>query len=586
MGHQQSKLDENSSKRLLMKLNAKSKDVEEEEYEEEEEEDGEYEYEYEYEEYEEEEYEEEYEEEEGEDAEEVEIIPLQDDPDDPNYTAQKALVEETVERSRVLNEVREATTGEGAGEFFESNIQQFLDEQIEKAGATEKVEEIFEKLQITEMDEKTIEEEIKKQEEMEEGMSDSEIKLDFLKSLGSGPDAFPSDDDPLLASRGEDGLKNDDLQKLQSSLENLVGVIQESTDGTAIDNKQAMIRPQYELENLDQQTLDEISMCLNASATDINGMEYGETIKAEDPLRWLLYDLDFNVTNLMLASCLHNPESPLLLNHWMPQLCAYSRYADVRDREFRFTWDDAKSADVGELLRYYQGLGYDEIPKPAPKETNIVELETEYDQEDMTMAAFENWMNEVYNDENENLYFDDEDFQPEHNVFDHNYGLDENDEVTGFRAEFADFQQEHANETQQWRDRFAKETNYTAVHDKEAQEEFRGHLVIACCGSDQDLELSETITGRMKDEFGKKVHVETRVYSHARQMDNLYEIWLESYDIELIHSRREAFYNNKQWNGPADVDDKQLDYIVEQVRYMISDDARYSYHIHEFVQEV
>ena len=34
------------------------------------------------------------------------------------------------------------------------------------------------------------------------------------------------------------------------------------------------------------------------------------------------------------------------------------------------------------------------------------------------MSAFENWMDEVYNEENEDLYFDDEEFQPEHNVFD------------------------------------------------------------------------------------------------------------------------------------------------------------------------
>jgi hypothetical protein len=82
------------------------------------------------------------------------------------------------------------------------------------------------------------------------------------------------------------------------------------------------------------------------------------------------------------------------------------------------------------------------------------------------------------------------------------------------------------------------------------------------------------------------VYVETRVYSHARQEDNLYEIWLESYDIELLHSRRGALYNAKQWFGPADVDDEQLDNIVERIRYMISDECRYSYDLHEFVNDV
>jgi hypothetical protein len=90
----------------------------------------------------------------------------------------------------------------------------------------------------------------------------------------------------------------------------------------------------------------------------------------------------------------------------------------------------------------------------------------------------------------------------------------------------------------------------------------------------------------MKEEFDKQLYVETRVYSHARQEDNLYEIWLESYDIELLHSRRGAFYNANQWLGPADVDDKQLEHVVDKLKYLIGDDSRYSYRLHEFVNEV
>jgi hypothetical protein len=352
-----------------------------------------------------------------------------------------------------------------------------------------------------------------------------------------------------------------------------------------VDNKQAIIRPQYELEKLDRDTLDEINLCLNASATDENGIEYGESIKNEDPLRWLLYDLDFDVANLMLASCKHNPEAPLILNHWMPQLCAYRRYAEIRENNFQFSWEDCENADLDELKRYYQGLGYDEIPTFTPKETNIIELETQYDQEDMTMAAFENWMNEVYVEEEEDLYFDDEEFQPENNVFDENYGLADSDQLITFKSELKDFYAEHRNETKEWKNKYVRQTNYTGVEDKEGAEQFRGHLVVACCGSDKDLELAEKITQRMKDEFDKQVYVETRVYSHARQEDNLYEIWLESYDIELLHSRRGALYNAKQWFGPADVDDEHLDNIVERIRYMISDEARYSYNMHEFVKD-
>jgi hypothetical protein len=241
---------------------------------------------------------------------------------------------------------------------------------------------------------------------------------------------------------------------------------------------------------------------------------------------------------------------------------------------------------MGELERYFNGLGYDKIPTFTPTETNIVQLETEYDQADMTMAAFENWMDEVYIEDDEDLYFDDENFQPENNVFDFNFGMADPDSITSFKTELKEFNEEHSNETQAWKSKYVRATNYTTIEDEDGAEQFRGHLVVACCGSDKDLALAEKITFRMKEEFDKQLYVETRVYSHARQEDNLYEIWLESYDIELLHSRRGAFYNANQWLGPADVDDKQLEHVVDKLKYLIGDDSRYSYRLHEFVNEV
>lgn len=71
--------------------------------------------------------------------------------------------------------------------------------------------------------------------------------------------------------------------------------------------------------------------------------------------------------------------------------------------------------------------------------------------------------------------------------------------------------------------------------------------------------------------------METRVLGHARKEDNVYEIWLESYDIDLLHSKRQAFINSKVWTGPSDVDDSQLNYLVDRVNELISDESRYSY---------
>ncbi len=541
-----------------------------------------------------EEYEYEYEEEQYEEEEEGEgtnfalNVPLQDDPDDPLYMEQKRIIEQTIaDRTAFAKGKDMIFESDEAPEFLRKNLDEFLDEKLEEAGI--KMSDVEAKFKEFEISEGEVEAALNEEMERINGMSFDERRKEMLLSLGGDSDAFPPDDDPIYQfgdGNKERRIKNEDLVKLQSVLEDLVGTTAGYTDGSMIQNKQAMIRPYHELEKLDHQTLDEINMCLNATAVNANGQEYDESIKNEDPLRWLLYDLNFNVTNLMLASCKHNPSAPLLLNHWMPQLCAYSRYADVREREFQFTWDDCESADLEELDKYFKGLGYDEIPTFTPKDTNIISVETEYDQEDMTMSAFENWMDEVYNEEDEDLFFDGEDFQPEHNVFDFDYGREDNDNIKAFKAELDEFKREHANETQTWRDKFVTESKYKYVVDKEGAAAFRGHLVVACCGSDRDLELAEKITLRMQEEFGKQVYVETRVYNHARQEDNVYEIWLESYDIQLLHSRRGAFYNANQWGGPPDVDDEQLEYLVERVRFLISDDARYSYHIHEFFTEV
>lgn len=123
---------------------------------------------------------------------------------------------------------------------------------------------------------------------------------------------------------------------------------------------------------------------------------------------------------------------------------------------------------------------------------------------------------------------------------------------------------------------------YKATNDEEFQREFRGHLVIACTGEDSDLEVAEKVTQRFEIEFGKSVYVETRVHALARPEDNVFEIWLESYDIDLLHSKKRATSNAKGWDGPAEVDDAQVDSLVEQVRFLISDDARYGYRYLEF----
>lgn len=560
------------NQRILSALLAQEDDDDEKEEYFLEEEDGE---EYEEEEYEDEEY---YEAEEGDDL--YEYVPLEDDGSDPNYTAQVKAIEESIATRDSLKAVGQVLNGEGeeSSDFLRNTVESFLDENVSDDDAT--FEKTMKKFQLTKKEVDEMEQKI------EAGgddivYNDGDLSPEMMEELGIDADVFPSDDDPVMLDLN---LRNEDLVNLQNSIKDLVGSIEGLNDGSLVDNKQAMIDPEVELAKLDNETYYEVMMC----AEGVGESEWAEfeTIKNDNPLGWLLYDLDYNVTNLLLAACKHNPQAPIILNHWMPQLVTYKRYQDVRSRNFEFSSEERDQADLEELERYYVNLGYDEIPTRTPKETGIIDFETEYDEDDTQMAAFENWMEEVYDEEGDLLYFDDEDFQPDNNVFDPDFGLEDTDETTRFKEEYQAFREEFEEEGDEYMDKIAKITNYTHQMDEEGQAEFRGHLVVACAGTDEDLDLAETITKRMKDEFGKKVFVETRIYNQALPEDNVYEIWLESYDIELLHSRRKAIYNANQWDGPADLDEKQLDYIVGKVNYLISDDARYSFHLHEFVSQV
>merc|ERR1712224_228321 len=129
-------------------------------------------------------------------------------------------------------------------------------------------------------------------------------------------------------------------------------------------------------------------------------------------------------------------------------------------------------------------------------------------------------------------------------------------------------------------------TSYTDVKDPEREQCFFGHLVIACANDDVDLMIAENITRRMDHEFGKMIYVETRVYSHVNREDYIFEIWLESYDIELLHSKRKARFHNNTWNGPENVDDTQLEYLVDRVNETIMDNLQYNNYYHYLEKKV
>lgn len=485
----------------------------------------------------------EYEDEDWDEDEGHAFVPLQDDPDDPDYQAQKKLVEETVAR-------REQVAKEKDFDPIAYMMNEMTPEQA-KAFESHPLQQETDKLasQMVQLEDADVE------------------NLDLEKEMEATPDLMY--DDPY-EDEGEEnifgtGVSDNELKQLDKAYKN----IQDSLKRGHWDKVDAKARATH-LDHLDNQTLYEMDACLE----EIGGSAYNST-------RWLLYDLDFNVSNLILAAIQHNPQAPILFQHWYPQLVTYERYKHARDRDFDFDWDDVKNADISELERYYEGFGYNKIPEKAPAETGIISLE-DLDEEEIKMAAFENWMIDVYNEEWDKKDFDDDDFRDEDNVFSDYFEMPDHPDLPTLDdalEDIAEFDEEIGDDPKdlEYKNLMGQEFKYQHEKDEEFEREFRGHLVVACTPEDSDLEIAEKITARMDKEFGKQIFVETRVMAHAREEDCVFEVWLESYEIDLLHSKKRASSNAEGWDGPADCDDQQIDHLVDEVRFLISDDARYNY---------
>ena len=519
------------------------------------------------------------------------VTPLLDDvPSDPNYKLAKETILSQVESRKTLAEresevPRNFESPESITRTFDYILNKMSDEEraeLENDVDLQEVEKIVSKnnMMLTEDDLKDI--------IITDDTGETMLDPKAIAEAGSfdddrGIDAFPSssnDEDgenlvyPTNGAFDESDLVDID-DKIKAYKEARARLENQTYFGE--DHTFAYIDVEKDWPRLSNETQDEI----------LDVIENSNTMASPEPELWLMYDLKFNVTNLILASFKHNQEAPIMFTQWMPQLEVYTRYADQREKEFHWTWDDVEQADMEELERYYKGIGYDSIPKKDPSETGVITLdESEMDDEEREMLALENWYDEVYNEETANLLFDDENFEPRDNVYDDDFGTSSSDKSAAleekFMKEFEAFEREFSEETQEWRDQFATVEKFEYRDDPEGQKEFRGHLVIACTPTEDDVDLAEKITERFRDEFGKAVFVETRVLGHARTEDNVFEVWLESYEIDLLHSKRQAFINSKLWDGPSEVDDKQLEYLVDEVKYLISDDARDSYRMSDY----
>jgi len=484
-------------------------------------------------------------------------FPIEDDPEDPDYNKQKELIDKAAAAA-------ELKTREENFDPLDFMMNRMTDEDAAAADASDFMKQIEEKAKGMMLTEEDV---------LSEGIGeDLEADVQNVPDL-MDDDPYPRHDaDEINLLEADTGITDDDMERLDNAWK----LIQETKNAEPWDKVYA--KDQVGWEGLSNETLAE----MDAALDEIGGSAYNVT-------RWLLYDLDFNVTNLMLAGIKHNPEAPVLFQHWYPQILTYKRYNYAKDRNFDFTWEDVEAADTSELERYYAGFGYTEIPHKAPGETGIISFE-DLDEEEIRMAHFERWMTEVYNPEWDRKDFDDDEMRDEDNVFSNFFVPPQHPDLPTFEDTLDDLKEWDEEigddpEDLEYKNFMGQSFNYTVVKDEEFEREFRGRLVVACSGYDKDLEIAETITERMEKEFEKRIFVETRVISHAREEDNVFEVWIESYDVELIHSKKRATSLAKDWDGPVDCDEKQIDAIVDRVRFLISDDARFSYQLVDFETE-
>ena len=483
---------------------------------------------------------------------------LIDEMDDPDYVQQKQLIDAAIQES----ELRMQNENFDPLQFLSDSITPETSAQLDQLPFFQQVEALAQDITISEEDVR------------QSGITEDNFRtnVDAVSDLMED-DPYPRHtDEASNLLQQTSGITDEEMIEFDETYKNVQAALnKEPWD-------KVNLRAQQGFDNLTNQTLNELDECLG----EIGGSAYNVT-------NWLLYDLDFNVSNLILAAIQHNKDAPILFQHWYPQLVVYERYQHARDRNFDFTWEDVEAADITELQRYYAGFGYDEIPSKAPAETGIINLD-DLDEEDIKMAAFENWMTDVYNPEMDRKDFDDDTMRDEDNVFSDFYEYPQHPDLPIMEEAIDDIEQfqyenigiDNANQhadVKEYRDMMGQTFEYDVVRDEEFIRDFRGHVIIACTGHDADLEIAERITVRFQQEFGKQVYVETRVMALAREDDNVYEIWIESYDIELLHSKKRAMANIKGWTGPAEIDDAQIEFLTNRVRFLISDDARYSYRL-------
>mmetsp|Transcript_7921 Transcript_7921/g.10120 ORF Transcript_7921/g.10120 Transcript_7921/m.10120 type:complete len:576 (-) Transcript_7921:31-1758(-) len=325
---------------------------------------------------------------------------------------------------------------------------------------------------------------------------------------------------------------------------------------------------------IERKNLNDHYKSLSSAVYDLAGDYGGERSDASETSPWYLEEdeiddgEDWSYTALMLSAIKRNPDMPFVRPAWfnkvriekgLPELSA----EELMTEQYRieFTEDEVDAADASLVEKFFNMRGK---LLPAPDDTSDPDYDQQQEMREFYMARIK--VAEAEEDDGEDLESLEARWQA---WFEEVYEEEELSEQ--FRLINQD--EENMREDYHWHER------YRHLEERCLNEGLNAKLVIAIKGDREDLKKCQMVTDRMKSEFGDELYVETQVFPEATSEDYLFEVWIVAYEDELLFSRRRHYYD-QDWPGPDDFRSEDLDKLVEEVRFHLSDDAKNGFLFH------
>ena len=308
-----------------------------------------------------------------------------------------------------------------------------------------------------------------------------------------------------------------------------------------------------------------------ATENFIMGGNYGTTLANDDttPFYPDEDEIDDGKTwsykALMLSAIKRNPEMPYVRPDWFEKCRMEMGIPDVNlwteSYKIQFSEEEVNTADT-ELVEQFYALRNRILPEQYDPETDGP---VQKERRERYMARIK-VSKDMQSGNNFNAVESSEDMEERWKTwFEEVY---EDDQLADTLA-YLEKDDDNMQEDYYWNPRYAH------LEERMAHPGLAAKLIIAVRGGRDDMVKCEWVTNRMNAEF-PNLMVETQLFPEASLEDQLFEIWVEAYEDELLFSKRKHYYDS-DWPGPDDFRQEDLDQLVQEVRFHLSDDAKNSF---------